>query len=547
MCTDAPFTRMSAYVFGDHGSTCRPVAGWISMRPLLLRSLLILILALAATLRLPALATFGFSEDESAKVQAIDAYRHGDFTANAEHPMLMKLAMWGTTSAANRWNAISRPAWRMAPESALRLPNAIAGVVTVLVVYGVARLLFAPAVGLAAAAIVALDPNIIALNRIGKEDTFLMLFFLLAVFCYERAKTIIGDDYARAQRWYLLCGGCFGLMLASKYMPHFYGLYALFNVSTVPDGGGTGPRRLRMHAVMAAAFLAANPAILFPATWTAIVAYLHGGTLMHHGEMYGNQLYVTNVPLSFAGVPFTYYVNMIATKVPMPVLAAALVGIVPLVTRRHERGFVWLRVFLVFILLGYSVIAAKFQRYGLPMLLFVDVLAAVGLVATVKWLWQRPWHRPLRVAAGAAAYAALIVTLMADTLSVAPFFSVHQNAWGARLAPPVSVFPEEAYDYGIREAVAEIARRAPHGAVIVSDATAVVEYYLARDGRPDLRARSLSMEGMAPRGEQWVFVQNDHIYFENASAVERLRRARTPWRRFRIRNTPVLDVFHLPA
>src|SRR3982751_3160193 len=106
------------------------------MRPFTTRGLLLLILVTAATLRLPALATFGFSDDESAKLQAVAAYRHGDFAANAEHPMLMKLAMWGSMSAAERWTRQAPPALAIAPETALRLPNAVAGIATVLVVYG---------------------------------------------------------------------------------------------------------------------------------------------------------------------------------------------------------------------------------------------------------------------------------------------------------------------------------------------------------------------------------------------------------------------------
>ena len=50
---------------------------------------------------------------------------------------------------------------------------------------------------------------------------------------------------------------------------------------------------------------------------------------------------------------------------------------------RRERGYVFLRVMLVLQLLGYSVMAAKFLRYSLPMLVLLDLLAAVGIVASV--------------------------------------------------------------------------------------------------------------------------------------------------------------------
>lgn len=515
------------------------------MRRSFIALLLAAILLLAGAFRLTSLDTYGFSDDEAAKLAAIESYRGGILSGNAEHPMLMKLMMWGSLSAVDRWNRSADPSRQIARETALRLPNAVAGVATVGVVFAVTSILFGDAIALAAAALVAVDPNVTAINRIGKEDTLLMLFFLLAVLCYERAKQIIGHDQARAQRWYALSGANFGLMLASKYLPHLYGLYALYNVTTTDSRPRSGPNRLRMHLAMAAAFAAANVGILFPSTWVYIGHYLKGGTLMHHGQMYGKQLYVTDAPVSFAGVPFTYYVDLIGTKVPVAVLAFAAAGLVPLVIRRNERGFVWLRIFLIFLFLGYSVMAAKFQRYSLPILLFIDMLAAVGLVWGMSVVAQHTTSKMLRVGLPALICALTLGSVLVEARSIAPFYSVYQNTFGTLIEPPVTRFPEEAYDYGIREAVEEIARAAPAGSVIVSDVPAVVSYYLTRSGRRDLKTRSWSMQGFAPIGEQWVLVQNDHIYFENVSDVAQLRRAQMPWRQYRIRNTPVLEVFHL--
>ena len=63
----------------------------------------------------------------------------------------------------------------------------------------------------------ALDVNAAAINRIGKEDTFLLLFLLLGAYFYERAKVQarLHGDTEGAQRWYARSGGAFGLMLAS--------------------------------------------------------------------------------------------------------------------------------------------------------------------------------------------------------------------------------------------------------------------------------------------------------------------------------------------
>ena len=151
-------------------------------------SLLVLMLAVSLAIRIQGLSVNGFTQDEVAKLHAIEAYRRGDFSANAEHPMLMKLAMWGSLAGAERWNAYVPESMAIAPETALRLPNAVAGALTPLAVFGAAASLLDPTAGLIAALFVALDPTIISVNRIGKEDTFLMLFFMLATACYERAK-----------------------------------------------------------------------------------------------------------------------------------------------------------------------------------------------------------------------------------------------------------------------------------------------------------------------------------------------------------------------
>src|SRR5262245_58623646 len=115
--------------------------------------------ALALTFRVGALATYGFSEDEMNKVSAMEQYRAGRFTANAEHPMLMKLAMWTSASAAQAWNRIAAPEAAVPLEAAVRLPNAIAGAATTLAVFGVADLLFGGAVAVAASLIWAFDVN----------------------------------------------------------------------------------------------------------------------------------------------------------------------------------------------------------------------------------------------------------------------------------------------------------------------------------------------------------------------------------------------------
>src|SRR4249919_2013875 len=65
------------------------------------------VMALGFGLRAAGLSTYGFSEDEINKVRAIEDYRAGHLSANAEHPMLMKLAMLTSVETTRVWNHIA--------------------------------------------------------------------------------------------------------------------------------------------------------------------------------------------------------------------------------------------------------------------------------------------------------------------------------------------------------------------------------------------------------------------------------------------------------
>jgi hypothetical protein len=502
--------------------------------------------SLAFGYRAVALSTYGLSEDEVNKVRAIEQYRHGHFGANAEHPMLMKLAMWGSVELAGAWNHVAPGGQTIPIESAIRFPNVLAGTLTTLVLFGLAESLFGTGVAIVASLLWALDVNAIAINRIGKEDTFLLFFFLLAMWYYERGKRQGTSDPVKAQRWYARSGASFGLMLASKYMPHYLGIYALFNTITDRNPGANRPNKVRYHAAMFVAFVAANAAVLMPETWQYCFRYVQGAGLVHHGYLYAGQLYVTDVTISPLGVPATFYLRLLATKVPLAVLGATAAGLVELVRRRRERGFVLLRVWLVFVLIPYSLMAAKFMRYALPLFAALDLVAAIGFIAGIGWLLRKSWLSPIiRVTVSLLALVVSIVALGDGLESAQPFYSLFRNAVGERTAASGQVFPEEAYDYGVREAVAAIGEtRGP--AFVVSDAPAVVAYYLKASGRTDLQVRSLSGQGISyGRQPTWVIVQDDHATFENHDLVQQLRRQSVPWREFHAAGALTAQVFRI--
>jgi hypothetical protein len=508
---------------------------------------LVVLTAVALSVRVLDLSTYGLSEDEINKVQAIEQYRHGHFGANAEHPMLMKLAMWASLELTGAWNRVAPSGYPISIEAAVRLPNAVAGGATTAVLFRLADLLFGARVAAAASLFWALDVNAIAVNRIGKEDTFLLFFFVLGICCYEHAKRLGTVDPAGAQRWFMRGGVSFGLMLASKYMPHYLAIYAVFNGITDRNPGANRPHIPRYYGAMAAAFVLANVAVLMPDTWAYCIRYVQGATLAHHGYLFAGQLYVTNIPISPLGVPAGFYIRLLGTKVPLVILGGTVAGLIELVRRHQERGFTLLRVWVTFFLVPYSLMAAKFVRYALPLFLAVDIIAGVGVVAGIGWLLRKSWlSRTTRVAVAIAAGLICVAGPSIARQSGRPFYSLYRNGAGERLAGAGVTFPEETYDFGVREAVAAIAQVAEPSAIIVSDSPAVVTYYVRTGGRTDLTVRSLSQQGI-PYGAHpsWVIVQDEHMTFENRDVVAELRRHSRPWRELYAGDALAAQVFHI--
>jgi len=183
---------------------------------------------------------------------------------------------------------------------------------------------------------------------------------------------------------------------------------------------------------------------------------------------------------------------------------------------RQQRGFVLLRVLVVFSLVPFSLMAAKFIRYTLPLLATLDLIAAIGLVAGTSWLLRKDWlsagHARGRCLRSRSASRDRVdhCTHRGHTV----LFPLPKRDRRAP-QPAGSVFPEETYDYGVREAVAAIAAAARPSAVIVSDADSVVTHYVRSNGRTDIAVRVLSAQGI-PAGapETWVIVQDEHLTFE---------------------------------
>jgi hypothetical protein len=497
-------------------------------------ALVAVLVALAFALRLYGASAPGFSEDEINKVHAARAYLRGDFSQNLEHPMLMKLQIAACLVAADAWNARVSSTASIPEEVAVRMPNILFGALTTAVLFLLAELFFGTAAGLVAAALWAAGPMPIAVNRIAKEDTQLVFFFWSCLYFYERAKRYGANHVAAQARTFGVAGACLGLMLASKYFPHFWGvLFLLYHFAGRDETNQPLTRAdvVAFNAAFVGFFVAFNPVVLSPATWDYFLHYAREGTVTHHGYEMMGRIYPNNLSASPGGLPVYFYPLMLALKSPLAVVVAFAVGLAVAVRRRRERGaFAMLWLFGMWIV-PYSLVAAKWLRYLVSVLPVFYMLAALGAITLARGVGARAAPRYRQVAAGAL-LAALVATSVVAATSTAPFYALYLNALGGGRA--AWYFPhDEVYDAGLREAIALVSREAPRGAVVYGEAPPVWHYYLERFERTDVRFRALSdgvTAGEAFRAD-YVVVQRGRRYFENAetidAVVERSRPAAT--------------------
>jgi hypothetical protein len=499
-------------------------------RQLIMLAITLLIGLWARTYRLDAA---GLAEDEANKIFALRCYSQGDLTVNGEHPMLMKLMCFASVRAADKWNSVVGTQSRLmvSEEAALRLPNALFGALTVIPLFVLANVLFGDKIALISAVFWALGLDAIWFNRIAKEDT-LLVFFMFAGFClYALAKQRAVSDERGAERLYLLAGAAFGLMIASKYFPHYLGLNSLYYTLIGYDSRNNRPVGRRGWAyffgAIILAFVAFNPGIFVPQTWRYLWRYLNEELLTHHGYLVAGKLFINDMAETPGGNPWYFYLLFVAVKMPLPIVIAFLAGLVEVFRHRghypSSRGYLFLRLMLVFWLFPMSIAGTKFLRYSLSLMPVLYMTSAVGAVALWRLLanclqnlsveWQTA-RRAAAWAVGVLVIAASAVTSCRAVLSSFPGLYMSPLA----RARAGFFFPhDEFYDLGARESIKYVAETAPPGARLASEIPGVVEYYLERYGRSDIRSEIISQPkfDLVTGRPDYVMLQPGRVYIEN--------------------------------
>jgi hypothetical protein len=482
-------------------------------------------------LRVAGLGRVGFAEDEINKLEAVRAYDRGDFSANAEHPMLMKLAIMVSMRAARSINSAIGSA--INEEAALRFPNALFGALTAIPLFLLTAALFDRRTGLWAAALWAVGVNAITFNRIGKEDTLMVFFMLFAFYFFIRAKQVDTRQTRQVVKYRTLSAISFGLMMASKYFPHYLGLNMLYHhKSHLRDREPGEPRFVTpfsFFVIIGVAFLIANPGFFLPSVWQHLTVYSAEKLVPHTGYMMGSTVYSNRMSNSpFWGLPVYFYLLFMAIKIPLSILVTFIIGLGLGIKARKHPGHRFILFMFLFWIVPYSLIGAKWLRYTLSLMPFVYMGAAVGAIALESWISSLLKRFGGGTAAPLVATTLLFIVVVlvpaAAAYASAPHYGLYSNILGDRYTA-YFFHHDEFYDDGLNDAIGFVSQRAPQNATLVTETPGVTRYYTEKFGRSDLQSRVLTDAKFTPSIDQPTFVimQKGRTYFENQQEMKQVR------------------------
>ncbi|MBM4430516.1 MAG: hypothetical protein FJ026_09260, partial [Chloroflexi bacterium] len=323
---------------------------------------------------------------------------------------------------------------------AAKVPMAVLHAACVAAVYLLLKRLLDLRTAALAAFLVALDPFHIALSRVLHMDaaaTDLMLLSLLAL--------IVSLRY-RSRPYLLFSGALAGLAVLGKS-------YALL---LVPVTGAVllvagAKSRLRLRDIGLRLVVWGSSAVLafcafWPAMWVNLIGTVRGvleTALGYSATAEATSNFFLGRAVDDPG-PWFYPVVLAFCTTPLAWLGLmALLGFAVLACLRDQRGrrdarwqdaTVWILIaYAVWFGLAMAIAAKKFDRYMLPVMIALDILAAVGLVQFLR-TWNRPAARWLVLAA--------LAVQGAFSLSYHPYYLTYYNPLlgGARRARSVLPF-----------------------------------------------------------------------------------------------------------
>jgi len=500
--------------------------------------------------RATGLSAEGLSEDELNKLNAVADYRANGLTgANGEHPMLMKACQAATIILAEKWNSIS-PSHQIAPETALRLSGAIVGALTTILIFLIASELFGTEVALIAAALWAFNPMAIGFNRIAKEDSFLLFFFLLANVFWLRGQRAAESSDTSPNKYYWLTAASYGAMVASKYVPHLFAIslcyYWMFQ-SLPETRWRLGKKRLLVFfTIMGVVFLVLSPTVLLPETWRQMGLFAGGKRVSHDGYEFMNQLYPQRLTDWLNGIPVYFYLVFTAVKLPLLTVVGFLAGLPLLFRRKLGDGRYFILFWFLLWVVAFCFPGGKFTRYYTTVLPAVLITSALGIQFVGRWLAS--WASSIKHYIPASLAVIVIAGSIVNSINAAPHFRLFTNSIGGGTSWAGYYFPhDEFYDASMRDVIAEIARRARPSAHVASESPSLAGYYAERDKRTDLVCISLSDPDAMKQlsAGDYIIIARGRRYFSNDAIISTLRDHSTPVAELKLGSVPSAKIYEL--
>ena len=527
-------------------------------RTLILVALIVLVVA-GFAFRVNGLSAEGLSEDELNKLSAVADYRaHGLTGANGEHPMFMKACQATSIILAEKWNN-AHPGNQISPETALRLPGTIVGALSAVLIFLIVAELFGVEVALIAAALWTFDPNAIGFNRIAKEDSFLLFFFLLANVFWLRGQRIAESTHQNPNKYYWATAASYGAMVASKYVPHLFGIsicyYWMFQ--SIPETRWRlGKKRLlTFFIIMGLVFLVLSPTILLPETWKQMGLFAGGKRISHDGYEFMNKLYPQRLEDWLRGIPVYFYFVFTAVKLPLLTLIGFVTGLPLLFRKKLGDGRYFILFWFMLWVVAFAFPGGKFTRYYTTVLPAVLITSALGIQFVGRWLANNvasfDWierSNSLRDYVPASLAVIVIVASVINSVQAAPHFRLFTNSIGGGTEWAGYYFPhDEFYDASMRDVVSEIARRARPGARVASESPSLATYYAEREKRPDLICLSLSdpeaLKQLTPG--DFIIIARGRRYFSNDKLTTTISNYTTPTAQFKLGPTSSASLYEV--
>ena len=525
------------------------------------RKVVLIVLSLSLligfALRVQNLGVESFSEDELNKLQTVNEYRtHGLTGKNGEHPFLMKGLQTLSIVAAEKLNQSILADPPISEETALRFPTVVFGGLTIIVLFFLFKQLFGSYIGLLTAILWAVDPNAVGFNRIAKEDSFLLFFFLLGSYWWIVSQSRAEKEDAKWDKYVWLSVISFAGMMASKYLPHLLGIigayYNIFQGLPTTKWRLGKYRWLNFFAVMGVAFLIFNPTILLPETWRQMLIFSGEKRIGHDGYEFMGEIYRNQMSLWLDGLPWTFYYVFILVKTPVLTLIFGFVGLLSIFRRKFGDGRFFIFFWLLMWFLPFSVLGGKFVRYFTVAQPLILLFAAVGAFVVSSWIKDRlfpdysetGWHSltiwiiPVF----------LIFGSIFSSFSISPYFRLHTNSVGGGETKAGFYFPhDEFYDTSTAETVAVIVQKARPNAIIANETPYLFEHYFAQAGRPDLVSVSLSDKSKISNlsAGDFIIAAKGRQYFSNRSILNYLDNSARPFMEISIGNISSVRIYQL--